>query len=209
MYLTHTTFAKQSRKAERFLSSMAMIVIFLGISIKCCRFKISSLVPMKVKLTIRVGIRFSITHMYTREADLGKHREDFFFVNEFTSHFLLYLFGMMCEVTAVRGWFLPLCFDLHCSDTKVALENIELNAIFVRVTWKDVVTKMESSCYVVGGFHGVLSKGGRHKAVMSLLVIEDTKPEEEVRNLAPNWVEEIRSSITIMKLLKTLSRFLI
>jgi hypothetical protein len=91
---------------------------------------------------------------------------------------------MIREVTGIRGWFLRLCFGLHWSNAEMALEDMKLNAISVPVTLKNLTTNEESSCYVVGGFHGVLSKDGMHKPVMSLSVIEDTKFGKETLDLA-------------------------
>lgn len=82
------------------------------------------------------------------------------------------------EVAAIRGWFLRLCFGLHYSEAKVEPEKLRLNAISVPVTLINLRTKQKSSCYVAGGFHGVHSKDGKHKPVISLSVIEDTKLAE-------------------------------
>ncbi|CAF3165228.1 unnamed protein product [Rotaria sp. Silwood2] len=82
------------------------------------------------------------------------------------------------EVMGIRGWFLRLCFGLHYSDAKIELDNLRLNGISVPVTLKNLTTNQKSPCYVAGGFHGVHSKDGKHRPVMSLSIIEDTKPDK-------------------------------
>ncbi|CAF1005944.1 unnamed protein product [Adineta steineri] len=84
------------------------------------------------------------------------------------------------EVPGIRGWFLRLCYGFHHSEAKVEAEDLQLNAISVPVTLINLTTQQKSSCYVAGGFHGVHSQDGKHKPVISLSVIEDTKPQEEL-----------------------------
>jgi hypothetical protein len=84
---------------------------------------------------------------------------------------------MRMEVDGVRGWFLRLCFGYHSLDPDskgVALENIGLGAISVPVKLVDMVNGgKETTCYVVGGFHGIhSSKDGKHRPIMSLAVYE-------------------------------------
>ncbi|UJR11755.1 hypothetical protein I4U23_015936 [Adineta vaga] len=84
------------------------------------------------------------------------------------------------EVLGIRGWFLRLCYGLHYSEAKIEPDKLQLNAISVPVTLINLTTHKKSSCYVAGGFHGVHSQDGKHKPVISLSVIEDTKPQNDL-----------------------------
>jgi hypothetical protein len=86
------------------------------------------------------------------------------------------------QVTGIRGWFLRLCFGCHWHDPDskgVLLKDIGLDAISVPVKLVDLPRGgKETSCYVVGGFHGVhSSKDGKHRPVMSLAVFEKVEKE--------------------------------
>ncbi|CAF1005678.1 unnamed protein product [Adineta steineri] len=90
----------------------------------------------------------------------------------------------MKQVNAIRGWFLRLCFGCHSLDANskaVPLEDIGLNAISVPVKLIDLPKGgKETSCYVVGGFHGIhSSKDGKHRPVMSLAVFEKVEKVEK------------------------------
>jgi hypothetical protein len=75
--------------------------------------------------------------------------------------------------TYVSGWFLRLCYGLH-TDNSSEIKEIKLNSFNVPVEVNNEVTNESKTCYVAGGFHGVESRDGRHKPVMSLAVIDDT-----------------------------------
>ena len=83
------------------------------------------------------------------------------------------------EMDGVRGWFLRLCFGYHSlSDSRgAALSKLSLGAVSVPVKVIDLPKGgKESSCYVVGGFHGIhSSKDGKHRPVMSMAVYEEVK----------------------------------
>jgi hypothetical protein len=82
----------------------------------------------------------------------------------------------MREVAGVRGWFLRLCYGYHLSsDSGVELSEIGLSAISVPVKLIEMPKGgKESSCYVVGGFHGIHSSDdGKHRPVMSFAVFQE------------------------------------
>ena len=54
------------------------------------------------------------------------------------------------------------------------IDDIELNSLNVPVKVENFVTGESKTCYVAGGFHGVESRDGRHKPVMSLAIMDDT-----------------------------------
>jgi hypothetical protein len=87
----------------------------------------------------------------------------------------------MREVAGVRGWFLRLCYGYHLSsDSKgVELSKIGLGAISVPVKLIEIPKGgKESSCYVVGGFHGIHSSDdGKHRPVMSFAVFQNIENE--------------------------------
>ena len=58
--------------------------------------------------------------------------------------------------------------------SKSHIDDIELNSLNVPVQVKNFVTGQLKTCYVAGGFHGVESRDGRHKPVMSLAIMDDT-----------------------------------
>ena len=92
---------------------------------------------------------------------------------------------MYREVDGVRGWFLRLCFGYHNPNTKgAALSRIGLGAISVPVKLVDFVKGgKETSCYVVGGFHGIhSSEDGKHRPVVSLAVFE-TVEQQPISNI--------------------------
>ena len=74
--------------------------------------------------------------------------------------------------TYISGWFLRLCYGLH---TKYSCEikQIKLKSLNVPVEVNNEMTNESKTCYVLGGFHGVESRDGRHKPVMSLAIIDD------------------------------------
>jgi hypothetical protein len=73
----------------------------------------------------------------------------------------------------VSGWFLRLCYGLH-TKSSCEIKQIKLNLFNVPVLVNNEVTNESKTCYVAGGFHGVESRDGHHKPVMSLAIIEDT-----------------------------------
>ena len=54
------------------------------------------------------------------------------------------------------------------------IDDIKLNSLNVPVQVKNFATGQSKTCYVAGGFHGVESRDGRHKPVMSLAIMDDT-----------------------------------
>ncbi|CAF1644968.1 unnamed protein product [Adineta ricciae] len=89
------------------------------------------------------------------------------------------------QIDCIRGWFLRLCFGCHWADQNskgIPLEKIGLDTISVPVKLIEIPKdNKETSCYVVGGFHGIHSSDdGKHQPVMSLAVFEE---EEEERKL--------------------------
>jgi hypothetical protein len=73
----------------------------------------------------------------------------------------------------VSGWFLHLCYGLHTKKS-CGIKEIALNSLKVPVQVNNEVTNQSKTCYVAGGFHGVESRDGRHKPVMSLAIMDDT-----------------------------------
>lgn len=83
---------------------------------------------------------------------------------------------MLLTVDGVRGWFLRLCYGHHLSSSRgTSLRDIGLGAISVPVKLINLVEGgKESSCHVVGGFHGIHSSDdGKHRPVMSFAVYEN------------------------------------
>ncbi len=80
----------------------------------------------------------------------------------------------------ITGWVLQL-FGLEAGRTYDP-DNIDLLNIRVPVKLENEKTGKVTQCYIVGGFHGIYSVENRHKPVMGLSVIQETKPsmsEEE------------------------------
>jgi hypothetical protein len=75
--------------------------------------------------------------------------------------------------TDVSGWFLRLCYGLH-DQKKCDIQQIKLNSLAIPVKVDNAYTNQSKICYVAGGFHGVESRNGRHKPVMSLAIMDDT-----------------------------------
>jgi len=73
----------------------------------------------------------------------------------------------------VSGWFLRLCYGLH-DEKKCDIQRIQLNSLVVPVQVENHCTNQSKTCYVAGGFHGVESRDGWHKPVMSLAIMDDT-----------------------------------
>lgn len=86
------------------------------------------------------------------------------------------------EMDGVRGWFLRLCFGHHMSSDSrgAALSQVSLGAISVPVKLINIPQGgKESSCYVVGGFHGIhSSEDGKHRPVMSMGVYEEVEDKQ-------------------------------
>ncbi len=83
---------------------------------------------------------------------------------------------------SITGWVLQL-FGLEADETYDP-DNIDLPNIRVPVKLENEKTGKVTQCYIVGGFHGIYSVENRHKPVMGLSVIQETKPsmsEEEFR----------------------------
>jgi hypothetical protein len=83
---------------------------------------------------------------------------------------------------SITGWVLQL-FGLEAGRTYDPAD-IHLLNIRVPVKLEDEKTGKVTQCYIVGGFHGIHSVENRHKPVMGLSVIQETKPsmsEEEFR----------------------------
>ena len=55
------------------------------------------------------------------------------------------------------------------------MEDIALTSLVVPVNVVNREINESKICYFTGGFHGIESNDGKHKPVMSLTVIEDTK----------------------------------
>ncbi|CAF3915086.1 unnamed protein product [Rotaria sordida] len=75
--------------------------------------------------------------------------------------------------TNVTGWFLHLCYGLH-EQKKCDIQQIRLNTLVVPVKVENELINQSKMCYVAGGFHGIESRDGRHKPVMSLAIMDDT-----------------------------------
>ena len=73
----------------------------------------------------------------------------------------------------ITGWVLQL-FGLKPDDVHDPAD-IKLPSIRVPVQLEDEATGKVTQCYIVGGFHGIYSTENRHKPVMSLSVIQETK----------------------------------
>jgi hypothetical protein len=54
------------------------------------------------------------------------------------------------------------------------MADIELNSLVVPVKVNNEYTNESKMCYFAGGFHGIESRDGMHKPVMSLAIVEDT-----------------------------------
>ncbi|CAF1475423.1 unnamed protein product [Adineta ricciae] len=74
----------------------------------------------------------------------------------------------------ITGWVLKL-FGLS-TDRTIDPTYIKLPNIRVPVKLEDEKSGKVTQCYIVGGFHGIYSVENRHKPVMSLSVIQETKP---------------------------------
>jgi hypothetical protein len=74
--------------------------------------------------------------------------------------------------TKLTGWFLKLCYGLH-THAECNIGSVELNSVLAPVEFESEYTNEKKTCYVVGGFHGVESRDGWHKPVMSLAIIDD------------------------------------
>jgi hypothetical protein len=74
----------------------------------------------------------------------------------------------------ITGWVLRL-FGLGAGQPHDPI-NINLPNIRVPVKLEDEKTGNVTQCYIVGGFHGIYSTNNRHKPVMGLSVIQETKP---------------------------------
>jgi hypothetical protein len=84
----------------------------------------------------------------------------------------------------ITGWVLQL-FGLKAG---VVLDpaDIRLPNIRVPVKLEDKTTGKVTQCYIVGGFHGIYSTENRHKPVMSLSVIQETKPSVSKEEMSAN-----------------------
>jgi len=71
----------------------------------------------------------------------------------------------------VNGWFLRMCYGLHFG-TKCHIDDIQLSPISAEFSVRNEITNESKICSVVGGFHGVESRDGRHKPVMSLAIMD-------------------------------------
>ncbi|CAF1489604.1 unnamed protein product [Adineta steineri] len=74
--------------------------------------------------------------------------------------------------TKLTGWFLQLCYGLH-TKTECNMDEVALHPIVTSVEFVSEPTNEKKTCYVVGGFHGIESRDGWHKPVMSLSIIDD------------------------------------
>ena len=59
---------------------------------------------------------------------------------------------------------------------------IELNSLIVPVIVENEQTKTVKTSYLVGGFHGILTDNGKHKPVLSLVIIDDMKSVTELKD---------------------------
>jgi hypothetical protein len=93
----------------------------------------------------------------------------------------LFTFSIYSKVDGMRGWFIRLCYGNHLSSDSegMPLEDFSLGGISVPVKLVEVLKGgKESSCYVVGGFHGIhSSEDGKHRPVMSFAVFEEVEDE--------------------------------
>ncbi|CAF3426227.1 unnamed protein product [Rotaria socialis] len=74
--------------------------------------------------------------------------------------------------TMLTGWFLRLCYGLH-QKKSCNIQEVKLNSIVTPVEFESEYTNEKKTCYVVGGFHGIESRDGWHKPVMSLAIVDD------------------------------------
>jgi hypothetical protein len=74
----------------------------------------------------------------------------------------------------ITGWVLQL-FGFETGGTYDP-DDIDLLNIRVPVKLENEKTGKVTQCYIVGGFHGIYSVENRHKPVMGLSVIQETKP---------------------------------
>ena len=74
----------------------------------------------------------------------------------------------------INGWFLKLCYGNHRNST-CSLENLRLETLIVPVQVEDENTKTIKTSLLLGGFHGVDSFDGKHKPVLSFLVVDDRR----------------------------------
>lgn len=72
----------------------------------------------------------------------------------------------------INGWFLRLCYGNH-TQASCCVSHIELNTMLVPVNVDNEHTNTTRTSYLFGGFHGVDSHDGRHKPVMSFLIVDD------------------------------------
>lgn len=81
----------------------------------------------------------------------------------------------------ISGWFLKLCYGCH-ERRNIHTKEIILRSLVVPVQVDNEITNISKTCYVAGGFHGVESRDGHHKPVMSIAIMDDTtsiKPYEK------------------------------
>ncbi|CAF1316392.1 unnamed protein product [Rotaria sordida] len=81
------------------------------------------------------------------------------------------------KVDGLRGWFLRLCYGYHLPSNSdgAVLNKIKLDAVSVPVKLVELPKGgKESSCHVVGGFHGIhSSEDGKHRPIMSFSVFQE------------------------------------
>ncbi|CAF1260523.1 unnamed protein product, partial [Adineta steineri] len=74
--------------------------------------------------------------------------------------------------TKLTGWFLQLCYGLHTKES-CNIDEVQLDTVVTLVEFESEYTNEKKMCYVAGGFHGVESRDGWHKPVMSLAIMDD------------------------------------
>ncbi|CAF3084375.1 unnamed protein product [Rotaria socialis] len=72
------------------------------------------------------------------------------------------------------GWILRLFYGLQNSKSH-HVTDIKLPSLVVPVQVNNEVTNESKTCHIVGRFHGVQSKGGRHRPVMGFAIIDDLR----------------------------------
>jgi len=79
----------------------------------------------------------------------------------------------------VDGWIIRFFYN-YFDKKKVELNDIKLNNFKVPVKVTNEVTQVTKTCYLIGGFTGISSIGGKHTIHQSIAVVEDLTSVKEI-----------------------------